>query len=384
VYAPAFPGLAPTDFVRSSRHDTIGFPFDAPRQLRFYRARNAIYHLFRELPSKRGRLTVVAPDYYSGNEVLALHAAGASIVYARVGRDMQLDPGDVERLCRLHDPDVLYVIHYLGWPQPIQALADLCRRRGMTLVEDCALTLLSEVDGQPVGTFGDYAIFCLYKTVPVPNGALLVENTTAPDALDRIERLKLRPAGPPSVLGRIAELLATRLRTRINGVGTIVHATKKGVGRVASALRVQRAPVGDIGFDLSQVGLAMSGVSSRLLDRLDFSAIRQRRIDNFRLLDEQVDGHATRIHRTLADGVCPMSFPILVPDKHAAATALRRRGIEAIEMWNDSVGTDASEMSQSVRFLREHLLELPVHQDLTRKHMAHIARQVSSLHLRMS
>jgi dTDP-4-amino-4,6-dideoxygalactose transaminase len=121
-----------------------------------------------------------------------------------------------------------------------------------------------------------------------------------------------------------------------------------------------------------------------LLARLDFSAIRRRRVENFRRLDERLDGHATRVHRDLADGVCPLSFPILVPDKHAAANALRERGVEAIEMWNDCVAADGIEMSDNVRFLREHVLELPIHQDLTPSHIAHVAQQVSSLHLRMA
>src|SRR5207244_4422237 len=111
MYVPAFPGLTPTDLVRPRGPRTSGFPFDAPQQLRFYRARNAIYHLFRALPSKGTRLTVVAPDYYSGNEVLAIRAAGATIHYARIGRDMQMDPAEVKRLCEVHDPDVLFVIH---------------------------------------------------------------------------------------------------------------------------------------------------------------------------------------------------------------------------------------------------------------------------------
>src|SRR5215467_3727190 len=204
MYVPAFPGLAPADLVRPGAHRAARFPFNAPRQLRFYRARNAIYHLFRALPSKHRRLRVIAPDYYSGNEVLAMSSAGAAIHYARVNRDMRLDPAEVERLCELHDPDVLFVIHYLGWPQPIGELAKICRRRGIALVEDCALSLLSDADGRPLGSFGDYAIFCLYKTVPVPNGALLVAN--GPD-LEALHSLTLRPAGSFSVFGRLAELL---------------------------------------------------------------------------------------------------------------------------------------------------------------------------------
>ena len=120
---------------------------------------------------------------------------------------MTLDPDDVERHCRAHNPDLLYVIHYAGWPQPMSELVDLCRRRGMLLVEDCALSLLSEVDGRPLGSFGDWSVFCLYKTLPLPNGALLVQNGPR---LESLERLQLREAGSASVLGRTAELLVQR------------------------------------------------------------------------------------------------------------------------------------------------------------------------------
>ena len=56
------------------------FPFNAPHRLSFYRARNAIYHLFRALLETNPGLTVLAPDYNSGNEILAMRAAGAALV----------------------------------------------------------------------------------------------------------------------------------------------------------------------------------------------------------------------------------------------------------------------------------------------------------------
>jgi len=34
-------------------------------------------------------------------------------------------------------------------------------------------------------------------------------------------------------------------------------------------------------------------------------------------------------------------------------------------------------MSADARFLRAHVLELPIHQDLTPRQIAHVARQVS-------
>ena len=83
------------------------------------------------------------------------------------------------------------------------------------------------------------------------------------------------------------------------------------------------------------------------------------------------------------DGACPLFFPVLVSDKHRAAEALRRRGVDALEFWNDRVDVDGCEPSPTERFLRAHVLELPIHQDLTPRHLEYVAQQVSTLELRM-
>jgi dTDP-4-amino-4,6-dideoxygalactose transaminase len=377
MYVPTFQGLSAIDLLRPVSPPAACFPFNAPR-LSFYRARNAIYHLFKALQSVAPSVTVLVPDYNSGNEVLALQAAGATLHFYRIGRDMQPDLEDIERLCRLHDPDVLYVIHYLGWPQPLAELKEICDRRTMLLVEDCALSLLSEPDGEPLGSAGDWSIFCLYKTLPVPNGALLVQNAMPLGGLDR---LRLRKAGAASVLGRIAELLVQRVRGRMDGIGTALQSAKRAVGKAAGALEVTRSTVGDIGFNLADVDLQMSLASERLLRRFDFDGIRRRRIANFKALGSALAGSVMPVHADLADGVCPLFFPIVVNDKPATAESLRQHGIEALEFWNH--GADrAAAASDSVRFLRSHVLALPVHQDLSPRQIAHIARQVGHLHLR--
>ena len=381
TFVPTYQGLSATDFVRTAAKATDCFPFNVPHRLPFYRARNAIYHLFRALIETNPGLTVLAPDYNSGNEILAMRAAGASLRYCPVRRDLMLDPGEVERHCHEHNPDLLYVIHYAGWPQPMTELVDLCRRRGMLLVEDCALSLLSDVEGRALGTFGDWSVFCLYKTLPLPNGALLVQNGPR---LESLERLQLREAGSASVLGRAAELLVQRIRGRANGVGAALQAVKRGMGRAAGALAVHRANVGDIGFNVDEVDLAMSRLSGRLLERFDYADIRHRRVENYRRLAALLGTDVCRAFPSIPHGVCPLFFPVVVPDKHAAAEQLRARGIDALEFWNDSCEPGGQEMGPDAQFLRRHVLELPIHQDLTPRHIDHIARQVNSLNIGMA
>src|SRR5688500_15604611 len=372
TYVPTFQGLSAFDLIRPANQGAACFPFDT-ESLPFFRARNAIYYLFLGLKSVRPRMSVLVPDYHSGNEVLALRAAGATLHFYPIGRDMQPDLDAVEQLCKQHDPDVLYVIHYLGWPQPMGAFGEICRRRTMLLVEDCALSLLSEPGGEALGTHGDWAVFCLYKTLPVPNGSLLVQNTMPLGSLDR---LSLRPAGAVSVMGRVAELVVQRVRARANAIGSTLQSAKRVVGRAMGAVEVGRANVGDIGFNLEDVDLRMSSTSHRLLRRFNFDAIRHQRVSNYSALRTALNGSVTPLHSQLEDGVCPLFYPIVVGDKSATARALRADGVQALEFWNHGADAIAGERAD-VQYLRSHVRALPAHQDLSSRPLHHMADRVS-------
>jgi dTDP-4-amino-4,6-dideoxygalactose transaminase len=344
----------------------------------FFRARNAMYHLFRALAFQDNE-TVLVPDYHSGNEVWAIRAAGASIRYYHITCDLQPDLDELARLSR-SGARALLVIHYLGWPQPMKELVSLCREHGMLLIEDCALSLLSETGGQPLGTFGDYAVFCLYKTLPIPNGGLLVQNSKVLDSLARIE---WRSCGAASTLGRSAELMLEWIRSRADGAGQALFALKRTLGRTLTALGVARTPVGDIGFDRASVDVAMSGVCKMLLKQFDYDEIRRRRRDNFLLLRQKLDSAATVLCEQLDEGVCPLFFPLLVPNKRSAAEALRRRGIETVEFWNYGDSEAAGDAFRDAQFLRNHVLELPIHQDVTPEQVDYMAEQVRTLKLHL-
>src|SRR5207302_1323611 len=87
--------------------------------------------------------------------------------------------------------------------------------------------------------------------------------------------------------------------------------------------------------------LAMSSISARLLERFDYADIRRRRIANYRQLLQELDCRGADLVRSagitpmfpvLPDGVCPLFFPIVVPDKAAAADALRRPGLDTADV----------------------------------------------------
>jgi perosamine synthetase len=377
VYVSAWPALAPSLLARPRRNGAVPapFPFGAPRTQAYHVARYGIYQLFRALQfGSRDR--VLVPAYHHGNEVRAIRAAGAQPFFYSIGTDLQPDMSELDRLLRSR-PRALYLIHYLGLPQPVFELARRCRELGILLIEDCALALLSGAGDRPLGSFGDHSIFCLYKTLPVPNGGLLVQNRE--DFLG-LERVELRTGGALSLAARSAELVGDWLRGRSDRLGRALGRLKSLTGQGLTALGLQRAPVGDSGFDVANADLGAWRLSLRLLERFDYAEIRARRRRNYAALRERLAGRTPLlVERELAAGVCPLFFPLLVADKSRAAVRLRENGIDSVTFWNSGDPEAERGRFEPVQFLRRHVLELPIHQDLDLDHVHQIADRVLEL-----
>jgi hypothetical protein len=72
---------------------------------------------------------------------------------------------------------VVIVIHEYGYVKDdIEKTIASYREDGIVVVEDCAHVMGLDVGGRSVGSFGDYALFSLSKTIPAPCGGLLRTN----------------------------------------------------------------------------------------------------------------------------------------------------------------------------------------------------------------
>jgi dTDP-4-amino-4,6-dideoxygalactose transaminase len=378
MYIPAWPSLDPACFVRSDEEQRFPFPLSSVDSEYFYVARNGIYHLFRGLGLDKGA-KVLVPDYHHGNEIYAMRAAGAQLYYYPVTRDLTLDLNAVSDLCK-SKPLALYVTHFIGWPQPMAELKAFCRERNMLLIEDCALSLLSSIGDHALGTFGDYSVFCLYKTLPVPNGGVLVRNNGADD---RIGGWDLKRCSNLSVAARSVELMSQWFRMRYETTGRVLFAVKRAAGRTLNIARVQRTPVGNTGFDTSSANIAMSPVSRLLLRRFKYDVIKEARRRNFHFLEERLRGLALMLPRKLEDGVCPLFFPLLVQDKQRASRLLWEKGIDTVEFWNEG-DPEARKAGTDAEFLRKHVLEVPIHQDLSLRQLEYVAEQIKKLAIVLS
>ncbi len=68
----------------------------------------------------------------------------------------------------------LLVCHTYGLPADMEAILALAKENNLLVIEDCAHCFGAKINGQFVGSFGDAALFSLYKSFPCLRGGLAI------------------------------------------------------------------------------------------------------------------------------------------------------------------------------------------------------------------
>ena len=100
-----------------------------------------------------------------------------------------MDPDLVERAASSRTRAILPV-HVFGRPCRIQSLTDIARRHGWSVIEDACEALGSSVDGRPVGSFGDAAVFAFYPNKQITTGEGGVVVTDDPEGAEVMRSLR--------------------------------------------------------------------------------------------------------------------------------------------------------------------------------------------------
>lgn len=82
------------------------------------------------------------------------------------------------------------IVHFVGIPCDVPAIAALAQEHGIPLIEDCALAIGARVDGTHVGMFGDVGCFSFYpvKHITTAEGGMFVSRHE--DITTRVARLR--------------------------------------------------------------------------------------------------------------------------------------------------------------------------------------------------
>ncbi|MEO1469011.1 MAG: DegT/DnrJ/EryC1/StrS family aminotransferase [Pseudomonadota bacterium] len=105
----------------------------------------------------------------------AIHNAGGRAVFVEIGDDWRIDCADLDARAASSGARFLMLSHMRGHIGDMRAIGEICARRGITLVEDCAHTMGARWEGRRSGSFGHVAAFSTqtYKHLNSGEGGLL-------------------------------------------------------------------------------------------------------------------------------------------------------------------------------------------------------------------
>ncbi len=140
------------------------------------------------------QLIIEALELTDGDEVVtqaftcivvpnSIIAAGGTPRYLDIDQSYNLDPAQLATALARDGSRIRAVIvqHTFGVPAQLEAIAALCKKHDVALIEDCAHALGAKVNGQLVGTFGDAAMFSFGrdKVISSVSGGLVVTSHPA-------------------------------------------------------------------------------------------------------------------------------------------------------------------------------------------------------------
>jgi len=308
---------------------------------------------------------VLLPAYLCESVVTPVETVGARPVYFPTSRNLDVDPAAVEVAITPRTRAVV-LIHYFGFPGPVEAVRAVCQRRGIALIEDCAHALYSRLGDRALGTFGDLAIFSPWKSLPLPDGGLLVLNrpdltATVPDEQPAILRTAVRLAYRS--LGSVEQAIGWSPRLRL---------LRRSDLRRDLHQRVSAGPV-DV--------LRGSSVAWRLLAGTRAAwVVGPRRRNYARLLSVCRDLRWARpLFEDLPDGVCPLGFPLVAEDRDRWRDRLLEHGINVRTYWEHLPPSVDLAQFPDAAWLSDRILVLPTHQALPSGASSWLARTLQRL-----
>jgi dTDP-4-amino-4,6-dideoxygalactose transaminase len=113
---------------------------------------------------------VIVPSFTFAATANSVALTGATPVFVDIEPDyFCVDPAAVEAAITPRTKGI-QPVHLYGHPASMTALAAIADKHGIAIYEDAAQAHGAAWQGQPVGTFGDFAMFSLYPTKNMTSG----------------------------------------------------------------------------------------------------------------------------------------------------------------------------------------------------------------------
>ncbi|MGA1823461.1 MAG: DegT/DnrJ/EryC1/StrS family aminotransferase [bacterium] len=336
---------------------------DSEKSIQFYsRGMRAMEEGVITILDKRDKKNgkVWLPDYFCNEPLAPFRNKEINLHLYPIKNDLSPDWAridlEVKRSC---PPDVFILVHYFGFPNCLGEARAFCDKYGTELLEDCAHLLLSAN-----GYGQNMAFFSPRKLLALPEGGLLIISNKS-----SVQQPKKRFVASKKL---IFKWLVRRLTQRMMlTMGISWHHFRKTVSCNLHNNHANQLS-GSTGTFPDTYTLKLLAVMEK-----GFNLVIEKRRANYMRLLRAVEGikKVRPLFSLFPDYVCPYVFPVIVSD--GRDTALRRLnhfGIPATS-WPDlppEVLQKCDEHKTAI-WLQEHIILLPVHQDLSYKQVEYMA-----------
>jgi dTDP-4-amino-4,6-dideoxygalactose transaminase len=353
--------------------------FGASDIYRFHKARIGIRHSVELLQLKTDD-EVLAPAYHCGSEIDALLKSGVKVTLYGVDRNCNINIPDIKNRITAKTK-AIYITHFFGFPQDVVKVKQFCEQNKLYLIEDCAMSLFSCNGTEIIGTTGDLAVFSLAKTLPVPDGGLLVINNAALGKLS----VEIQQPPLPTIVRRLLPFIKSNLLIFLSK-NKLLHPFYSILFNILNfhwiVMAENELPISgesmmsaDLYYNNAHNKLAMSNLANRMLKAFVPDEIKLIRRRNYCLLADILhnQNNLSILHPELPDGVCPLNFPIIIENRDFVRLELYKRGIDA-DAFGKCYHKDYSLHDYpDSNYLKNHILSLPIHQNLDTERIRYIA-----------
>jgi len=267
-------------------------------------------------------------------------SVGATPIYVDVSLGTpNMDPTDVPSKITPRTKAII-IQHSYGLPADVVTLTRIAREHGIAVIEDCAHTIASKVDGRFVGSFGDAAFYSYEAAKPVfvgIGGSAIVNDD---ELARRVERDYSTLEQPP---------ILSQLETRAMVFGYRVaytpatYWTVRSIFRGLSKAGLIRGNYNKVGHSLrpaSDFQRKMGRVQSRMLEIAvsDLTIQTDHRIAVAREYRERI-GTRNVEHFPIPSGVEPVfgRYPMIARDKTSLVGRAREAKVEIAVFYDTPV-----------------------------------------------
>ena len=331
-------------------------------------ARDAIYELLIRLPQKK----VIIPAYtcIAVNEAVLL--AGKEIIYGRTDRESF----NSDYLEFIEPGTIVLATHQYGLPCKIEEIAVKCKEMGAILIEDCATSMGTIVNGKKTGTFGDYAVvsFNASKLLNVPpfGGVLVGENA---EMLNRIK--KEAEWRKPSLMFKIKGLIrGTAFVVTKNAVvyKFFHYLTIQSKGKIQ---KTEHEKPSERKTALYSYRFSEWQASILLKQLKKLNLIFEKRKELYQIYNEQIINPLVKKPVYVKDAVC-CRYAILMENRNEFYQECVKQGVD-MDFSHCSLGCPKS--FEDEHRMASQILNIPFNTNLTMREVRKVIKVVNSINL---